>query len=90
MLLDGRMHGVEALGKGRTTEAVQAIVRRYNFDDDQARSGRLGENGLDVFNGNGHEVSLLLVVGENQGVFCTPARVFVKGHAVLVGAGGDG
>ena len=61
MLFDGRMHGVEALGKGRATESVQAVVRSDNFDDDQAGAGRLGENGLNVFNLNGHDVSLLVV-----------------------------
>ena len=88
MLFNGRMHGVETLGKGRATESVQAAVRSDDLDNDQARAGRLGEDGLDIFNQNRHEN--LLVVGENQGVFCTPARVFVKGRAVLVRASGGG
>ena len=34
MLFDSRMHGVEALGKGRATKSVQAVIRSDDLDDD--------------------------------------------------------
>jgi hypothetical protein len=53
------VHSLETLGKGRTTQTIEAVVRSDDFDNDQLGSSRLRENRFDVFDSDGHIVSYI-------------------------------
>ena len=51
VMLDGRLHGEDALCEGGAAQAVETRFGRDDLDDAQARPARLGENDLNVFDG---------------------------------------
>jgi hypothetical protein len=61
-MLDRRVHSLETLGKGRTTQTIEAVVRSDDLDNYQLGSSRLRENRFDVFDRDGHIVSCIFDV----------------------------
>ncbi len=52
MSLDSSLNSEDALGEGGTAESVEAWLRCDDPHDDQPGPARLGENRLDVLNGD--------------------------------------
>ena len=54
VVFDGGVDGPEPLGECGAAQAVEAGFGGQELDDDQARTGRLGQDGPDVGDGHGH------------------------------------
>ena len=63
MILDGGVNGAEGLGEGGAAEAVEAGLGGDDLDDDEAGAVGLGEDGLDVGDGDGGGHDRILLRG---------------------------